>query len=84
MSQASFHTPQWYREEAERCFRLAENVSDQKASADLMNYGRELLARAERMEAVLSLATAAETLSGLPSDQEEEEAATVPRAPLHR
>ncbi len=56
MPRAPLHTPQWFREEAERCFHLAEKITDQKASDDLVAYGRELLARAERVEAVLATA----------------------------
>ena len=58
MSRAPLHTPQWFREEAERCFQFAEKIADQKGSDALMAYGRELLVRAERMEAVLSRAMA--------------------------
>ncbi len=56
MLRAPLHTPQWFRQEAERCFDLVERIADQKASDALMTYGAELLAEAERIEAVLSAA----------------------------
>jgi len=43
-------TPDWCRREAEKCFLLAEKVTDDKAADALLIYGSELLARAERME----------------------------------
>ncbi len=49
-------TPEWYRDEAERCFRLAEKMTDQKSVESLVAYGRELLGQAERMEATLAAA----------------------------
>ena len=51
-------TPEWFRDEAERCFRLAEKMTDQKSVDSLVAYGRELLDRAERMEATLAAAVA--------------------------
>lgn len=53
MSRAPLHTPEWFREEAEHCFQLAEKIVDQKASEALVAYGRELLGQAERMEAAV-------------------------------
>ena len=44
------HTPPWLREQAMRCSRLAEQAWDDKTRDTLMEYGRELLDRAERME----------------------------------
>jgi hypothetical protein len=44
-------TPQKLRDDAERCFRLANTINDVRAHDALMEYGRELLDRAERMEA---------------------------------
>lgn len=58
MSRAPLHTPEWFREEAERCFQLAEKIVDQKASEALVAYGRELLGQAERMEAAVTAAAA--------------------------
>jgi hypothetical protein len=45
------HTVQGLREEAERCFRLAAGAMDNRLREELLAYGRELLDRAERMEA---------------------------------
>ena len=53
MSDVSLHSPQGLREEAARCFRLAENLMDQKDHDALVDYGHELQDRAARMEAVL-------------------------------
>lgn len=69
MSRAALHTLQWFREEAERCFRLAEKLTDERASEDLITYGRELLARAEHMEMVRSAATAEGTVSEILLDE---------------
>jgi len=44
------HTAQGLREEAERCFRLAESASEKRLRQELLAYGRELVDRAERME----------------------------------
>jgi hypothetical protein len=44
------------RESAGRCFRLAQNLTDQRGQDTLMDYGRELLDRAERMKSALSRA----------------------------
>jgi len=57
-------TPEWFRDEAERCFRLAEKMTDQKSIESLMRYGSELLAQAERMEATLAAAVAEEASEG--------------------
>jgi hypothetical protein len=51
MDDQSPHTPQWLRDEADRCFRLAAEVWDDKAQSALISYGRELEAEAEQMEA---------------------------------
>ena len=56
MSDDPLHTPQWLREEAERCFRIAANLRSQKDQEALLEYGRELVKRAERMEAALNAA----------------------------
>jgi hypothetical protein len=50
------NSPHQLRESAERCFRLARNLTDQRGQDTLMDYGRELLDRAERMESALSRA----------------------------
>jgi len=50
------NNPHQLRESAERCFRLARNLTDQRGQDTLMDYGQELLDRAERMESVLSRA----------------------------
>jgi len=58
MRRAPVDTPEWFRDEAERCFRVAEKMMDQKSADSLTAYGRELLAQAERMEATLDAAMA--------------------------
>lgn len=45
------HTARGLRDEAERCFRLAESATDKRLREELVAYGRELIDRAERMEA---------------------------------
>jgi hypothetical protein len=50
---AVLDTPEWLRQEAEKCFLLADKTIDEKAADALLTYGSELLARAERMEATL-------------------------------
>jgi hypothetical protein len=45
------HTVPGLRQEAERCFRLAAGTTDNRLHEELLAYGRELLDRAERMEA---------------------------------
>jgi hypothetical protein len=45
------HTAQGLREEAQRCFRLAEGATDKRLREELLAYGRELIDRAERMDA---------------------------------
>jgi hypothetical protein len=49
-------TPRSLREQAEKCFRLAEGTTDDRTHDALVTYGEELRARAERMEAVLERA----------------------------
>ncbi len=49
-------TPDWFRQEAEKCFFLADKIMDENASDALVTYGAELIARAERMEATLAAA----------------------------
>lgn len=49
-------TPEWFRDEAKRCFRLAEKMTDQRSVESLLAYGSELLGQAERMEATLTAA----------------------------
>jgi hypothetical protein len=44
----------WLREEAERYFRLAYSLTAQKDYDTVMDYGRELLHRAELIETALS------------------------------
>ncbi len=44
-------TLQALRDEAQRCFRLAAQVWDEKAQSALNSYGQELWAEAERTEA---------------------------------
>ncbi len=63
MPRAHTNTPQWFREEAEHCFRLAEKITDQRASDALISYGRELLAKAEGMAATLRGATNEDVIS---------------------
>jgi hypothetical protein len=50
---AVLDTSEWFRQEAEKCFRLPERTTDESAADALLTYGSELLARAERMEATL-------------------------------
>jgi len=52
MEESGIHTPPWLREQAMRCFRLAEQSWDDKTREALTGYGRELLERAERMERI--------------------------------
>ncbi len=51
MADEHAQTPQKLRDDAERCFRLANTINDARAHDALMEYGRELLDRAERVEA---------------------------------
>ena len=50
------NSPQQLREKADQCLRLAQSLMDPKDQNALMDYGRELLDRAERMERALSTA----------------------------
>ena len=45
--------PEWLRDQAERCFRLADDAWDDQTRDALRSYGEELQHRAERMETVL-------------------------------
>jgi hypothetical protein len=45
------HTAPGLREEAERCFRLALKASDKRLQDELRAYGKELVERAEKIEA---------------------------------
>ena len=49
---ASYH-PKWLRDEAEKYFRLADSLTAQKDHETVMEYGRELIKRAEFMEAAM-------------------------------
>jgi hypothetical protein len=51
------HTARGLRAEAERCFRLAEGSVDKKLRDDLLAYRKELIERAEKIEATETLAT---------------------------
>ena len=42
--------PQQLREKADKCFWLARNSNDQKARKALIEYGQELLNRADEIE----------------------------------
>jgi hypothetical protein len=53
MTDTLLQTPQSLREEAERCFRHAETLRNEKDRETVIEYARELLVRAERMEAAL-------------------------------
>jgi hypothetical protein len=53
-------TPQKLRDDAERCFRLANTINDARSHDALMEYGRELLDRAEKMEAASRRASSKE------------------------
>lgn len=46
------HTSRGLREEAERCFRFAAQASDKRLHDELLAYGKELIGRAEKMEAM--------------------------------
>jgi hypothetical protein len=46
------HTAQGLREEAERCFRLAADASDKRLRDELVAYGKELVERAGKMDAM--------------------------------
>ena len=61
MEDQSHHTPLWFRGEAARCFRLADQAWDDKTHDALIEYGRELLDRAEQMERALDRTGIAET-----------------------
>jgi hypothetical protein len=50
MPYVPMHTIQGLRDQAERCFRLADSVMDEQARCDLVAYGNELIKSAERME----------------------------------
>ena len=52
MGEPEDHTPAWLREQADRCFRLADQALDNQTRDALATYGRELLERAEKMEHV--------------------------------
>ena len=58
MRRPPINTPAWFRDEAERCFRLAEKMTDQRSSDSLLAYGNELLSQAKRMEATLAAVVA--------------------------
>lgn len=45
------HTAPGLREEAERCFHLASRASDRRLRDALLAYGKDLVERAERIEA---------------------------------
>ncbi len=47
------HTAPGLREEAERCFRLASKASDKRLREELVAYGKELIERAEKIEATV-------------------------------
>jgi len=51
------HTSRGLREEAERCFRFAAQASDKRLRDELLVYGRELIERAKKMEAMQKAAT---------------------------
>ncbi len=53
MEGRSQHNPEWLREQGEQCFRLAHDAWDDQTRNALVDYGKELQHRAERMEAVL-------------------------------
>jgi hypothetical protein len=52
MEESGMHRPPWLRQQALRCFRLAEQTWDDATRDALVGYGRELLERAERMEKI--------------------------------
>lgn len=45
------HTAPGLREEAERCFHLALTSPDRRLRDELLAYGKDLIERAERIEA---------------------------------
>jgi hypothetical protein len=51
MEDSTGKDPDALREKAERCFRLAYAMTDNLVRDALVNYGRELQARADQMEA---------------------------------
>jgi hypothetical protein len=48
------HTAEGLRGEAERCFRLAADASEKRIRDELVAYGKELMERAAKMEAMQS------------------------------
>jgi len=58
MEERNGHNPQWLREQAERCSRLAEEVWDDQTHDALVSYAGELRERAERMEGAIKRASA--------------------------
>ncbi len=58
MTDTLLQSSQSLREEAERCFRHAETLTNPKDREIVREYARELLVRAERVEAALRHAEA--------------------------
>ena len=58
MDERSRHNPQWLREQAEQCSRLAKEVWDDQTHDALVSYAGELRERAERMEGAIRRASA--------------------------
>jgi hypothetical protein len=50
MSDPVLETPEQLRDKAERCLRLASNLSSKRDVEKLEEYARELLEEAERLE----------------------------------
>jgi hypothetical protein len=62
------HAPQKLREQAERCLRIAA-TSDHASQEALTKYARELLERADRMEAAIKAGEPrSESQTGAPSN----------------
>jgi hypothetical protein len=64
MAEESPQSLQKLRDDAQRCFRLANTINDARAHDALMEYGRELLERAQRMESALRRASSEEATGG--------------------
>jgi len=50
MPHSPMHTARGLRDQAERCFRLADLLMDEQARLELVAFGNELIESAERME----------------------------------
>lgn len=68
MRRPPIDTPEWSRDEADRCLQLADKMTDETSSASLLAYGNELLGEPERMEATLAAALAEKASEANPAE----------------